>query len=144
MNHDQNQLENAMSSLRTPQWEGEDHMNTLERQLMNNTDPTHSVPHRRRRTGLIVLALLLASGLAGGATYLHLTKAIQYSFIIRYQGEVVARSTVLVKRGQSAACTIGNGTDAYTVFIHYDGTTSYEGPPGVEIFLVIEEVELDD
>ncbi len=111
---------------------------------MNNAEQTHSAPHHRRRTGLIVLALLLASGLVGGATYIHLTKAVQYSFIIRYQGEVVARQTVLIKRGQTAACTIGNGTDAYTVFIHYDGTTSYEGPPGVEIFLAIEEVELDD
>ncbi len=119
-------------------------MKTLERQLMENSDPTHSAPHHRRRTGLIVLALLLMSGLAGGATYIHLTKAIMYSFIISYQGEVVARPTVLVKRGQSAACTIGNEADAYTVFIHYDGTTSYEGPPGVELYLVIEEVELDD
>ena len=56
----------------------------------------------------------------------------------------MARPTVLVKRGQSAACTMDNGTDAYTVFIHFDGTTSYEGPPGVEIYLKIEEVELDD
>ncbi len=144
MKHEQDQLDNAMSTLRTPQWDREDHMNTLERQLMNNPDQSHSATHRRRRTSLIVLALLLASGLAGGATYLHLTKAIKYSFIISYQGEVVARPTVLVKRGQSAACTIGDETDAYTVFIHYDGTTSYEGPPGVEIHLVIEEVELDD
>ena len=144
MNHEQDPLENAMSALRTPQWDREDHMNALERQLMNNPAQTHSAPHQRRRTGLIVLALLLASGLVGGATYIHLTKAVQYSFIIRYQGEVVARPTILIKRGQTAACTIGNGTDAYTVFIHYDGTTSYEGPPGVEIYLVIEEVELDD
>ena len=144
MKHEQDQLENAMSTLRTPQWDREDHMNTLERQLMNNPDQTHSAPHHRRRNGLIILALLLMSVLAGGATYLHLTKAVQYSFIISYQGEVVARPTVLVKHGQSAACTIGDDIDAYTVFIHYDGTTSYEGPPGVEIHLVIEEVELDD
>ncbi len=90
------------------------------------------------------VGILVVADAAGGATYIHLTKAIMYSFIISYQGEVVARSTVLVKRGQSASCHIGNGTDAYTVFIHYDGTTSYEGPPGVEIYLVIEEVELDD
>ena len=89
MKHEQDQLENAMSTLRTPQWDRENHMNTLERQLMNNPDQTHSAPHRRRRTGLIVLALLLASGLAGGATYLHLTKAVKYSFIISYQGEAI-------------------------------------------------------
>lgn len=99
---------------------------------------------KRYRIAIIGLILLALSGGGIAATRAYFTKAYHYAFIIRYQGEIVAQPRVLVKRGQTAICTISNDLGSYSVIIHFDGLTSYAGPPGVEIDLDIEEVELDE
>lgn len=135
----------ALRSLADEVWNAPRHQEQLEKELARMHTQHFETPFiKRYRIAIIGLILLTLSGGGLAATRAYFTKAYHYAFIIRYQGEIVAHPRVLVRRGQIAACTIGNDENAYTVFIHFDGSTSYEGPPGVEIDLVIEEVELYD
>ncbi|MCZ6834699.1 MAG: hypothetical protein O7G85_02900 [Planctomycetota bacterium] len=138
-------LSRELRSLGNDQWHAPEHCNALEQELLNMHRAT-SHPSRKRRFKMTIIALLLLTFTGGGlaATHAYLNKQVLYSFIIRYQGEIVASPRVLVLRGQTASCSITNGDETYTVLIHFDGSTTFEGPPDYEVDLEIEEVNLDE
>ncbi len=143
MKHEQDQLENAMSTLRTPQWDREDHMNILERQLMNNPDQTHSAPHNRRRNSLITLIAVLIVGTGLAATYVAMNSANHYKFEVRRNGDVIGRAEVIVKRGETASVTMNDPVNTFTIDIAWDGSTTIRGMDGLGYEVEVVEIPID-
>ena len=143
MNHEQDPLENAMSSLRTPQWDREDHMNALERQLMNNPEQTHSAKHHRQRSSLIALIAVLIAGTGLAATYVAMNSANHYKFEVRRNGEIIGRAEVIVKRGETASVTMNDAKNNFTIAIAWDGSTTIRGMDGIDYDVEVVEVPID-
>ncbi|MCH7817896.1 MAG: hypothetical protein IIC60_15170, partial [Proteobacteria bacterium] len=88
-------------------------------------------PRRLRKLAIVAL-LLLIGGSATAGTYVWLTKANLYTFEVRRGDEVISRSRILVKRGQTATIIVEKGIDdpdSVAVHIFYDGSFTVIGPP---------------
>ena len=137
----------SLRALEPGPWSAPDHQRRLEHELMRAHRRLARRPFlARHRTLIIGLLLLISAGGIGGATYAWYTKANQYTFQVRLHGEVIGGARVLVHRGRTAVLTVGGGDDApaFTVTIHYDGSASIAGPPGIDFDMEVVEVDIVD
>lgn len=136
-------IDQAVRALRSHRFQGGDHLQKLQEQLLSAHGASRSRPFvRRHRLAIFwVCGLVFAgSALAAGTIIL---KAKLYDIQMSRDGEVISSPRIIVEDGQAASITVSGPDLEYSIEIDPDGVITYDGPEDVEVDVVVEEVEVD-